>query len=345
MSVSDPFREPGRDWRSRVAALDPDAAARLALRARSAPLFAHAYAFHLNFRFGGMVPTDLLAHAAAEGLAGVQIHVEDGEGASLAAMTPAALAAFGAEAHHLGLAVHVETSSTEAWDLARTAAIAHAVGASAVRCYPRHEGRVSTIIARSIDELRGLEALDPEGRLRFTLEQHEDLTSAELVQILEGVGNPRLGLLFDFGNMVNAGEAPLAALARQAPFVREVHVKDCLVLPDRGGWAHRACRSGEGDLPMQALLVELLLLGEEAPQVCAFGLEEEEDYFAPALRFVGEDADPVIPARSASFTDPGAGDLAARLQREREAALRQLGVVRAMLDDIATAADKPRTQP
>lgn len=345
MSVSDPFREPGRDWRSRVAALDPDAAARLALRARTAPLFAHAYAFHLNFRFGGMVPGDLLAHAAAQGLAGVQIHVEDGEGASLAAMTPAALSAFGAEARRLGLAVHVETSSTETTDLARTAAIAHAVGASAMRCYPRHEGRVSTIIARSIDELRGLEALDPEGRLRFTLEQHEDLTSAELVQILEGVGNPRLGLLFDFGNMVNAGEAPLAALARQAPFVREVHVKDCLVLPDRGGWAHRACRSGEGDLPMQALLVELLLLGEEAPQVCAFGLEEEEDYFAPALRFVGEDADPVIPARSASFTDPGAGDLAARLQREREAALRQLGVVRAMLDDIATAADKPRTQP
>jgi sugar phosphate isomerase/epimerase len=345
MSVSDPFREPGRDWRARVAALDPETAVRLALRARSAPLFAHAYAFHLNFRFGGMAPGDLLAHAAAQGLAGVQIHVEDGEGTSLATMTPAALAAFGAEARRLGLAVHVETSSTEAEDLARTVAIALAVGASAMRCYPRHEGRVSSIIARTIGELRGLAALDPEGRLRFTLEQHEDLTSVELIEILEAVGNPRLGLLFDFGNMVNAGEAPLAALARQAPWVREVHVKDCLVLPDRGGWAHRACQSGDGDLPMQALLVELLLLGDAAPQVCAFGLEEEEDYFAPALRFAQEEADPVIPARSASFTDPGQGDLAARLQREREAALRQPGVVRAMLDDIATAADTHRTEP
>lgn len=345
MSLSDPFHEPGRDWRSRVAALDADAAARLVQRARTAPLFAHAYAFHLNFRFGGLVPADLLAHAAAHGLAGVQIHVEDGEGASLAAMTPAALAAFGAEARRLGLAVHVETSSTGAEDLARTVAIAHAVGAKAMRCYPRHAGRVSTIIARTIDELRGLDALDPEGRLRFTLEQHEDLTSAELVQILQAVGNPRLGLLFDFGNMVNAGEPPLEALARQAPFLREVHVKDCLVLPDRGGWAHRACLSGEGHLPMAALMVELLLLGEEAPQVCAFGLEEEEDYFAPALRFAGEETDPIIPARSASFTDPGQGDLAARLHRERAAALRQLSVVRALLDEIATAADQPRTEP
>ncbi|WP_413872590.1 inositol monophosphatase family protein [Albidovulum sp.] len=340
MSLPALFIEPGRDWKARIAALDPATAARLAARARSAPLFAHAYAFHLNFRFGGMRPADLLAHAARHGLAGVQIHVEDGEGASLAAMTGPELTAFGAEARRLGLAVHVETSSTEPDDLARTVAIAHATGASAMRCYPRHAGRVSTVIARTIDNLRGLDALDPGRRLRFMLEQHEDLTSAELLRILEAVGNPRLGLLFDFGNMVNAGETPLAALGRQAQWVREVHVKDCLVLPDRGGWAHRACLSDEGHLPMRALLVELLLLGAEEPQVRAFGLEEEEDYFAPALRFRDEEADPHIPARSASFTDPGPGDLATRLQRETEAAERQLRVVRAMLDEIAAEAEK-----
>lgn len=332
-------------WRARIAALEADEAAKLAHRARTAPLFAHAYAFHLNFRFGGMLPSDLLAHAAAHGLSGVQIHVEDGEAASLAAMTPPELAAFGAEARRLGLAVHVETSSTEAWDLERAVAIAHAVGAVAMRCYPRHEGRVSTVIAHAIENLRRLETLDPQRRLRFTLEQHEDLTSTELVGILKAVDNPRLGLLFDFGNMVNAGETPLQALQTQAPWLREAHVKDCHVLPDRGGWAHRACRSGEGDLPMQALLVELLLLGAEKPQIEAFGLEEEEDYYAPALRFPDEEPDPLIPARTASFTDPGAGELPVRLRREREAALRQLHVVSAMLDDIATTAERQRPAP
>ena len=90
-----------RHWQPRIATLAPDEAVRLARRARTAPLFAHAYAFHLNFRFGGMVPADLLAHAAAQGLVGVQIHVEDGEAASLAAMDGADLAAFGAEARRL----------------------------------------------------------------------------------------------------------------------------------------------------------------------------------------------------------------------------------------------------
>ena len=70
------------DWQRRIAALAPAEAARLAHRARTAPLFAHAYAFHLNFRFGGMVPTDLLTHAAAHGLVRGRRpdHLVDGQG-------------------------------------------------------------------------------------------------------------------------------------------------------------------------------------------------------------------------------------------------------------------------
>lgn len=345
MNAPPAFMEPGSDWRARIRALPCPEAARLAERARSAPLFAHAYAFHLNFRFGGMSPADLLEFAVEQGLVGVKIHVEDGEAASLQAMPDAARHQFGARAAALGLAVHVETSTTEAAGLSQAVAIARAVGAGSLRCYPRYEGRVSEIIARATEDLRRLEQFDPEGRMRFTLEQHEDLTSAELVGIIERVGNPRLSLLFDFGNMVNAYETPLAALACQARQVTEVHVKDCRIVPDRDGWAHLACRSGEGHLPMHALLCELLLLGHDMPQVTAFGLEEEEAYFAPALRFPSDGPDPFIAARTPSYTDPGAGDLALRLSREAAAARVQVATVRAMLDDIAAEAENQRNRP
>lgn len=69
----------------------------------------------------------------------------------------------------------------------------------------------------------------PKGRLRYTLELHEDMKSQELVHIVEAVANSRLSLLFDFGNTINAYELPMPALAIQAPHVTEVHVKDCLV--------------------------------------------------------------------------------------------------------------------
>ncbi|GAA4117575.1 sugar phosphate isomerase/epimerase [Aminobacter aganoensis] len=330
------------DWRTRIAQLPAGRRARLAARATSAPLFAHAYAFHLNMRFGGMTPLHLAEFAKAQGLAGLKVHVEDGEGACLARMSDAALGTYRAAVSHLGLELHVETSTTEADGLADAVRIALATGATSLRCYPRYEGRVSDIIDWTVADLRRLDSFDPQGRLRFTLEQHEDLQSDELICILHAVANPRLSLLFDFANMTNAHEMPLPALAAQAPHVTEVHVKDCLVTPDRGGWAHLACQSGSGHLPMHAMLVELLLLGEDRPQVLAFGLEEEEGYFAPALRFAAEGSDPFIPARSASFTELGTDDLPARLRQEAQAARRQVETVRAMLDEIAAEAERTR---
>lgn len=327
------------DWREGVAALPAASRVRLAARARTAPLFAHAYAFHLNMRFGGMAPSHLAEFAAAQRLSGLKLHVDDGEQASLSRMDGDGLAAFAAQVKALGLELHVETSTTETSALADAVRIAHATGATSLRCYPRYEGRISQIIASTIADLRHLAEFDPTGRLRFTLEQHEDLKSQELVHIIEAVANPRLSLLFDFGNMINAYEMPMPALAIQAPHVTEVHVKDCLAKEDRGGWAHLACLSGEGHLPMHALFVELLLLGDERPQVSAFGLEEEEGYFAPALRRPSDGPDPFIPARTASFTDLGTGALAERLGREAAVAHRQVETVRAMLEDIAKQAE------
>ncbi|WP_417210190.1 sugar phosphate isomerase/epimerase family protein [Antarctobacter sp.] len=343
MRPDSPIEEPGGDWRALIHALSADRARVLAGRARSAPLFAHAYAFHLNLRFGGMTPADLLDFAQAQRLDGVKIHVEDGEDASLRAMTETARHNFGTAAAVRGLALHVETSSTDRPALEEAVTIAMSTNARSVRCYPRYEGRISEIIARTTEDLRLLDNLDPDGRLCFTLEQHEDLTSDELVGIVEQVGNPRLTLLFDFGNMINAYERPLAALARQAAHVTEVHVKDCCVVPDRGGWGHRACISGQGHLPMHALLAELLLLGDTRPQVTSYGLEEEDGYFAPALRCPTDDPDPFIAARSQSYTDPGAVDLGLRLKQEAAAAQTQVETVRAMLHDIAAEAEHRST--
>lgn len=339
--MSDPppgFAEPGADWRAFIAGLPEDAARRLAARAIAPPLHAHAYAFHLNFRLGAMLPADLLTFAAIEGLAGVMIHVQDGEARSLLHASEADRHAFGALARRLGLAIQIETSSTDAPDLAEAAAIARTTGATVLRFYPRHSGPLSEVLSRTVADLAVLDRLDPEGRLSFALEQHEDLTSAELLSLLDRVAHPRLSLLFDFANMINAGEAPLAALAAQSPRLTRVHVKDARALPDRGGWAHLACETGTGHLPMRAMLARLLLLGRDRPQVTAFGLEEEEGYLAPAFRLPGEGQDPVIASRGPSETDPGPGDLTARLARERELARTQVAKVRTMLAEIAAAA-------
>lgn len=317
--------------------MTPSDATRLIERIRTIPLYAHAYSWHLNFRLGTATPLDFLSFARAQSMKGVKIHAEDGEERSLL-HAPESRPAFAARARALGLEIHIETSATDEATLRAAIAVAHDTGATSVRCYPRHAGRVSEVIARTIADLRRLPALDPEGRLDFLLEQHEDLTSHELVQIVKAVANPRLTLLFDFANMINAFETPEAALEVMAPHVTDVHIKDARILPDRGGYAHLACRSGEGDIDFAGLLTRLLLLGDR-PQVRAFACEEENEMFAPAYRFPDDPPDPVIPPRAASTTDPTAGEpLPARLAREKAEAEAQIAYVRRTLAAMAEQA-------
>lgn len=312
---------------------------RLIQRIDAIPLFAHAYSHHLNLRFGGATPFDLLTFAAANRLAGLKIHVDDGEEQSLLNMQKSEKAAFADSAKNLQLALHVETSSTAREHLESAVAIARDIAATSIRCYPRYEGKVSQIITRTIDDLKALRQLDREGRFLFTLEQHEDLKSHELMEIVHAVANPKLTLLFDFGNMLNAYENPADALAIQSQMVTEVHIKDVRILDDRGGWAHVACRSGEGEINFHRMLRDLLMLGNENAQVTAFALEEECGMYAPAYRFPDEPADPFIPARAASTTDLPVGEsLENRLRCERDDAGRQVCYVRAVLAELRVLA-------
>ena len=287
--------------------LDRPALRHLVERTENAPLFTHSYPFyfHMSTDEGGWGPDDLLTFAAEQGLQGVKCHLNTGGSRSLAVVSSEERQALGARARDLGLRWHVEVSSTNFDELAGVTATASDLDAESIRCYPRYSGPVSTIIARAIDDLRRFrQELDPTSRFRLTVEQHEDLTSSEMVQIVETLNDPHISLLFDTTNMITTYEQPLEALAVQAPWVTEVHIKDARILPDRGGWAQLCCRTGTGDIPLARLLAELLLLGEHEPQVRAFALEEEVNYYAPAYRFPDGHTDPDIPPRGFSATAP-----------------------------------------
>ncbi|MBL0373881.1 TIM barrel protein [Rhizobium sp. KVB221] len=327
------------DGNKTLVALDRLQLTRLIARIDAIPLFAHSYSHHLNMRFGDTSPADMLSFAHSHGLSGLCIHVDDGEGRSLSAMSPQERSKFGSDAIELNLTIHVETSSTSRADLADAIAVANDIGARSIRCYPRYEGSVSSVMTRTIEDFGHLDQLDPQQRLRFTLEQHEDLKSYELAAIARQSGNPRLSLLFDFGNMINAYETPDAALEAMAPLVTEVHIKDVKAGEDRGGWSQIACRSGEGMIDFPEMLCKLLLLGSDQAQIGAFALQEENGMLSPAFRFPDEGADPFIPWRAPSTTEPPADEpLMVRLEQERQDAARQVDYVRGVLADLREAA-------
>ncbi|MDS7680267.1 hypothetical protein NXH38_20575, partial [Klebsiella quasipneumoniae] len=126
-----------------------------------------------------------------------------------------------------------------------------------------------------------------------------------------------------------------AALALMSPYITQVHIKDACIITENGGLGHRACNSGQGDMPFKALLTELICLGDDHPQVMAYGLEEEVDYYAPPFRFASEGDNPWIPWRQMSETPlPDADQLEARLLKEKEDAIAQLHYVKETLQRI-----------
>lgn len=309
-------------------------ATKILQRADNIPLYLHAYAFHLNMRVEKILPENLLDIASQHQLKGIKVHVLDGESQSLSCANDERLEQFGEKARRLGLDIHIETSASDAKTIDQAVAIAIKSGASSVRFYPRYEGHLDAVLAQIRQDIHYIKENYQHSGLTFTLEQHEDLKGHELVKLVNDADFPQLSLLFDFANMINANEEPLPALAAMASNVTQVHIKDALIVREANGLGHKACISGQGDLPFKELLFQLVCLGEDKPQVIAYGLEEEVDYYAPPFRFQYEDNNPWIPWREMSETPLPNKELDVRLEKEFNDALNQIAYVRNILQKL-----------
>jgi sugar phosphate isomerase/epimerase len=78
--------------------------------------------------------------------------------------------------------------------------------------------------------------------VHMNIETHEEITSFEVVRLVEAVGPDVAGIVFDTANVLQRGEEPVFAARRVAPYVRQTHIKDGFL-----GWG----RNGELDFQMR----------------------------------------------------------------------------------------------
>lgn len=98
---------------------------------------------------------------------------------------------------------------------------------------------------------------------RILLENHGDLTTFELVRLIEAVGPDVLGICFDAANAFATLEDPLLATRRIAPYVGLVHAKDAIVYFSPEGLQRQVRPCGQGIVPWCALLKEVLMHGSD----------------------------------------------------------------------------------
>jgi sugar phosphate isomerase/epimerase len=90
--------------------------------------------------------------------------------------------------------------------------------------------------------------------VHLNLETHEEITTFELVRLVESVGPDVLGITFDTANVLVRGEDPVAAVHRAAPYIRSTHIRDAALLFRPEGVARILQPVGEGVIDWDRLL-------------------------------------------------------------------------------------------
>ena len=90
--------------------------------------------------------------------------------------------------------------------------------------------------------------------MRICLENHEDLTSHELLRLVDKIGPEYLGITLDVANLTVLGEEPVRGSARLAPYVNRAHIKDIFLIPSDKGLLRQIRPAGEGVIPWEEIL-------------------------------------------------------------------------------------------
>ncbi|BDZ51333.1 sugar phosphate isomerase [Frondihabitans sucicola] len=123
--------------------------------------------------------------------------------------------------------------------------------------------------------LRLLSPIARDNGIHMNLETHEEITSFELVRLVEAVGPDTVGITFDTANVVQRAEHPTLSARRVAPYVRQMHLKDTALFTGDDGILYQMRPNGEGVVDLDAILP---LLYEAHPDLhLSLELKQEND--------------------------------------------------------------------
>lgn len=118
----------------------------------------------------------------------------------------------------------------------------------------RHmEGEWQPFLQRILASFREAVPVAEQTGVNLTVENHQDLTSEELLWLWESIGSDRFGITLDTGNPLATAEHPIDFFQRTAPFVKNVHLKDYVIYWSDEGYRLVRCPLGQGVIDFPAL--------------------------------------------------------------------------------------------
>ncbi|MHB1414304.1 MAG: sugar phosphate isomerase/epimerase family protein [Chloroflexota bacterium] len=107
---------------------------------------------------------------------------------------------------------------------------------------------------RATDNLKQIVPLVEDNGIRLAVENHGDLTSAEIVNLLDKVGSESIGVCLDTGKSLLVVEDPLLAAHNLAPYVITVSLTDYQLVSAPRGVLIVGCALGQGAVDLLAIV-------------------------------------------------------------------------------------------
>lgn len=112
-------------------------------------------------------------------------------------------------------------------------------------------------LAATTKFLRKLAPIARDLGVHINPETHEEITSFELVRLVEAVGPDAMGITYDTANLLQRAEHPRGTAERVAPYVRQTHIKDAVLVHDPEGIRDQMRPVGQGVVDMRWILPPL----------------------------------------------------------------------------------------
>ncbi|MGZ3611876.1 MAG: sugar phosphate isomerase/epimerase family protein [Ktedonobacteraceae bacterium] len=259
-----------------------------------------------------ITPKQLFDKAKSCGLEGVELPASlmQGEDATFVANY----------AHERGLFITLETEGYNPNKLATAIDLGVQLGANTVRTIVGGAklggerrplaGRWQLFLHEILAGLKEATTIAEQAGVNLALENHQDLTSEELLWLCKSIGSPRFGITLDTGSTLATAEEPVDFARRVAPYVKNVHLKDYQIYMYDEGYRLVRCPLGQGVVdfptlfeifseacPKVTMSIELGALEARLVRVLADDYWPDypprpADQFAHVLRFVLDNARP-----------------------------------------------------
>lgn len=176
--------------------------------------------------------------------------VQFGDNLPLDRLSPDELGELKARARDYGLTLEVGARGLTDSHLALYIQIAHELNAPLLR-FVVDQGDFEPSPAQITQTLRA--ALPNLGALKIGLENHDRFGAQTLREIIENVGDERMGICLDSANSLGAGEGLEHVLSALAPLTLNWHLKDYAIarLPYLMGFSVEGRPAGAGDLDFE----------------------------------------------------------------------------------------------